>query len=379
MGNIEIETPHGRRSTSMSSAISWKRENMRLISTVALSSVAVIFMFLLMLYGTSYKEISLSINGEEQTVTTRQWKLDRLLDEQSIVIDVHDRISIPAHSKLQHGDTIQIEHTHPLALVVDGQQLVMHTTGNTVSEALEDLNIPLNPFDRTVPALEASVKAEDSVRIIRVEKAYNEVEKELPFNIVKTKDTKLAKGKEAVVSEGQEGILIETVEYTYEDGVLTYERVVDSTLAAASVDKVVAVGTKNPVTVLSASSPAVKQVTKKGLTFSVKQILTGVVLTAYDAGFQSTGKTQGHPQYGITFSGTTVEEGRTIAVDPKVIPMGWWVYIEGYGFRRAEDKGSGVKGKHIDIYFEDGDYANEFGKKRGATVYIVGPNKPQAN
>jgi uncharacterized protein YabE (DUF348 family) len=379
LGNIEINKPHERRSSSMSSARSWKHENMRLFSAVALSSIAVTFMFLLMLYGTSYKEVTLIINGEEQTVTTRQWKLERLLDEQSVVFDVHDRISLPAHSKLKHGDTIRIQHTHPLAVVVDGKQLVVHTTGNTVSAALEDLNIPLNALDKTVPALEAPIKAGDSVRIIRVEKAFKDVARELPFNVVKTKDTKLAKGKEAVVSEGQEGVLIETIEYTYEDGILANKRVMDTTLGAASVDKVVAVGTKNPVSVLSAESPEVQQVTKKGMTFSVKQILTSVVLTAYDAGFQSTGKTKEDPQYGITFSGSTVQEGRTIAVDPKVIPMGWWVYIEGYGFRRAEDKGSGVKGKHIDIYFEDGDYANQFGRKRGATVYVVGPNKPQAN
>jgi len=349
------------------------------ITVVALTAIAVIFLFLIMLYGTSYKEIKLIINGKEQMVTTRQWKLERLLEEQSIVFDVHDRISLPAHSKLEHGDIIEIEQTHPLAVIVDGQQLVAHTIGHTVSEALADLNITLSAYDKTVPELDAPVKAGDSVRIIRVEKAYGEVEKELPFNIVKTKDTKLAKGKEAVVSAGQEGILIESVEYTYEDGILALERVMNTTLASASVDEVIAVGTRNPVTVLSATSPAVQEVTKKGLTFAVKQILTGVQLTAYDAGFQSTGKTAEHPQYGITFSGTTVEEGRTIAVDPKVIPMGWWVYIEGYGFRRAEDKGSGVKGKHIDIYYEDGDYANEFGRKRGVTVYIVGPNKPQAN
>lgn len=52
---------------------------------------------------------------------------------------------------------------------------------------------------------------------------------------------------------------------------------------------------------------------------------------------------------GITATGTHVTAGRTIAVDPSVIPYGTTVYIEGYGFRVAEDCGGGVNGKHIDI------------------------------
>lgn len=379
MSNITLDKPFSRGSSSLYSLRGWNHENKRWIRMVALSTLAVTIIFLLMLYGTTYKRVTLVINGEEHTVTTRQWKLDKLLKEQSIVFDIHDRISLPAHSKLQDGDMIRIEHTHPLAIIVDGNQSVVHTTGNTVSEAINDLNIQLGMYDKTIPSLEAPVDAGDEVRIIRVEKVFKYVERELPYNIVKTKDSKLAKGKESVVSEGREGMLIETVESTFEDGVLSGERVLDTTLAAASVDKVVAVGTKSPVTVLSASSPAIQKITKKGVTFSVKQILNNVVLTAYDAGFQSTGKREGDAQYGITYSGSTVSEGRTIAVDPKVIPMGWWVYIEGYGFRRAEDKGSGVKGKHIDIYFEDGEFASKFGRKRGSTVYIVGPNKPQMN
>lgn len=41
--------------------------------------------------------------------------------------------------------------------------------------------------------------------------------------------------------------------------------------------------------------------------------------------------------------------GRTIAVDPKVIPKLSWVYIDGYGLRRAEDCGGAVKGNVIDV------------------------------
>ena len=44
-----------------------------------------------------------------------------------------------------------------------------------------------------------------------------------------------------------------------------------------------------------------------------------------------------------------IEPGKTIAVDPRVIPKLSWVYIDGYGFRRAEDCGGGVKGNHIDL------------------------------
>ena len=52
---------------------------------------------------------------------------------------------------------------------------------------------------------------------------------------------------------------------------------------------------------------------------------------------------------GITATGTVVTAGRTVAVDPSVIPYGTTMYIEGYGFRVAEDCGGAVKGNHIDM------------------------------
>lgn len=52
---------------------------------------------------------------------------------------------------------------------------------------------------------------------------------------------------------------------------------------------------------------------------------------------------------GITASGAPTKVGTTIGVDPSVIPLGTTVYMEGLGFRVAQDTGSAVGGKHIDV------------------------------
>ena len=55
---------------------------------------------------------------------------------------------------------------------------------------------------------------------------------------------------------------------------------------------------------------------------------------------------------GITYTGTTATEGRTIAVDPKVIPLGSRVVIDGQEYI-AEDIGGAIKGSRIDVFMDD--------------------------
>lgn len=71
---------------------------------------------------------------------------------------------------------------------------------------------------------------------------------------------------------------------------------------------------------------------------------------------------------GITASGTTATAGRTIAVDKKVIPLGTHVIIDGVEYV-AED--TGVKGHHIDIYFDSHSEALQFGVKKNVEVEII--------
>ena len=97
-------------------------------------------------------------------------------------------------------------------------------------------------------------------------------------------------------------------------------------------------------------------------------------ITYYTAGPESTGKTPDHPAYGITRSGTVVEEGRTIATDWDVLPPGTKVYIDGIGERIVEDTGGAIVDKCIDVYVEDLEVALQGGRHK-ADVWIVKEKK----
>ncbi|MGO5095529.1 3D domain-containing protein [Agathobaculum sp. LCP25S3_E8] len=72
-----------------------------------------------------------------------------------------------------------------------------------------------------------------------------------------------------------------------------------------------------------------------------------------------------------TASGTTPTEGRTIAVDSSVIPLGSRVYIEGYGVFIAEDTGGAIKNNKIDVFVSSHDRAYELGVQY-ANIYLLG-------
>jgi len=77
---------------------------------------------------------------------------------------------------------------------------------------------------------------------------------------------------------------------------------------------------------------------------------------------------------GHTASGTHPEKG-TIAVDPKIIPLGSKIYVPGYGWGKALDCGGGIKGRIIDIWYPSYQDCINWGSRKLAIIIVPPPGK----
>lgn len=72
-----------------------------------------------------------------------------------------------------------------------------------------------------------------------------------------------------------------------------------------------------------------------------------------------------------TSTGSIATSGHTIAVDPRVIPYGSKVMIGGTIYT-AEDRGGGVKGNHVDIFFDTHAQSRQHGKQTQEVFLVLG-------
>ena len=94
-----------------------------------------------------------------------------------------------------------------------------------------------------------------------------------------------------------------------------------------------------------------------------KRVLN-MTATAYAPGTLDNGKWKNQ-----TYAGGTVRHG-VVAVDPRVIPMGTKLWVEGYGEAVAEDQGSAIKGNRIDLAFDKRSDALDYGIQN-VKIYVL--------
>lgn len=389
MGIVKEET-HDSSSSSMTYATRWKYENLRNISVAAIVLIAITLMVLLLISIQARKQVYVVVDGQVKAIETSHTSLREMLDEEAIILRPEDKVSMALNSSLKDGDKVLIQRAVEISVSVDGQSKTRLTTKGSVKDVIHEMGVSLTKYDKVFPALATKVTDQLEIKIVRINKQIVDRIEQIPFQVIKTSDPTILKGNVKVVQNGQPGTIVHHIEKIYQDGEFVSMKEVSKVMQSNRQDKVVAVGTKveAPKPVVVASSQASKKdtslkssvtkvsqknnkVSKAGVDFTYKKILKNVSMTAYSSEEAGIGTK--------TASGTRVTEGRTIAVDPNVIPIGWWVYIEGIGIRRAEDTGGAIKGNKIDVYYDSLQNARSFGRKSGKTVYVIGPIKPELN
>lgn len=312
-----------------------------------------------LVYGWMKKDIVISDAGKNIEISTFKNTVKDVLQEKAIKIGPYDKINVSMTEKLEDGLNINIQRAKKVSIKTKDSSLFIMTTANTVEDALKEAEILISSKDRVEPALDSSLKDDMQVNVIRVEEKLESQTVPIDFTNEVRKNENLARGFVNVVKKGQQGEKEVTIKTVYEDGKEVSKQIVSEKVIKEPVNGIIEEGSK---TIL---------VTSRGQYNFTKAMK--MVATAYDATFESTGKNPGHPQYGITYSGLRVRPG-IVAVDPRVIPLGTWLYVEGYGEALAADIGGAIKGNRIDLYFDSPSDVRKYGK-RTVNVYIL--NKPR--
>ncbi|MCM3676352.1 ubiquitin-like domain-containing protein [Peribacillus simplex] len=289
-------------------------------------------------------------DGKRKEVWSTADTVDELLKDQDLSVKEQDKITPSKSTKLKANMEVAIDKAFSLKLVVGGDEKQVWSTSTTVADFLKQQGVKLNDLDRVEPELTEKVEAENTVNVVRIEKVTDVVEEPVDFAVITKKDDSLSKGKEKIVKEGKDGLVSKKYEVIKENGKEVKRELLSEKVVNKKQDKVVTVGTR---TTVAQASRGVTNVSSS----SGKEIY--VSSTAYTASCKGCS--------GVTSTGVDLKSNpgaKIIAVDPNVIPMGSKVYVEGYGYAVAADKGGAIKGNRIDVFFSSKNDAYRWGVKR---------------
>jgi resuscitation-promoting factor RpfB len=318
------------------------------------------------------RDVVLIVDGQSRNVTTFSQNVAGLLSESGIVVGNWDKLSHAPDDPLKKGMSVEVITAFPVTVLADGGQRVSMVADAAVDDVLETLGISLNEPDRVEPALGHMLKPGDKIQVIRVTRLLVTERTQIPYREIRRGNESLDRGITRVLQKGRAGVREDTVEITMENGVEVATVILHSEMIRPREDRVVEYGEN---TLLSRGG--------RNMTFNR---VFSMSATAYCGGtaefgcpIDENGRSvcTGSNNDGITATGVRALAGsgsdrapHLVAVDPKVIPLGSRLYIDGYGFAIAVDTGSSIKGNRIDLLLPTHEAARRFGR-RTLRVYLL--------
>ncbi|MBM4424617.1 MAG: DUF348 domain-containing protein [Chloroflexi bacterium] len=294
------------------------------------------------------------------TIITAARTVGEAIAEAGITLFAADGVTPPLGAPITSGLTISIERSLPITIEVDGRSLQTRTHRTTVAEVLADTGVTLVGADTTTPALDAPPPADGSpIRVARVVEQIVIETKPLPYETQHQAVADLEIDNVQIIQAGAYGTTASRVRVRYENGIEISRAAEDTWVSIAAQPRILGYGAKIVVRTLDTPDGPIEY-----------WRAIRMYATSYSAARAGTPRSA--PWYGRTRSGKTLTIGMA-AIDLRVMPLGTRLYVPGYGFATAEDTGGGVKGKWIDLGYDDWNYV---GWNQSVTVYFLTPVPP---
>lgn len=300
--------------------------------------------------------VTVVTDGEKvASFTTVQSEQDALLETAGIKLGVDDKIKMTTSGQ---NITLEIDRAFPVTIKADEHIItVMVTEGTTVGAALQKAGVSYSEKDKLSAKATAVVSADMEITLTRrATKTVTETQV-IDFDKKTEKTDKLYKGQTQVKQKGVKGEKTLTYSVVYENGEMVSRTLIDSAVTKEAQDEIILEGTKTNVVTSINTNTKVDLTGARRLTFTA---------TAY-CGTSDGGQ--------VTAMGKPACYG-TVAVDPKVIPLGTKLYIcspDGsyvYGYCVAGDTGGAIKGNRVDLFLGSESECRAFGR-RTMYVYIL--------
>lgn len=289
------------------------------------------------------KETVIDLDGKIISTTTRAVTIRALLAEQGIAYTAKDLVIPAPGSLLQPEAKVEIKRCVPIRLAVDGRIIEMEHHTLERDGLAKKAGITLDPLDEIRGNFDKNV-VPLQLTVVRIKKEVLEQEEVVPFNRQYTLDANLKEGQSKVVQEGASGLAQVKYLVHYENGEEKNRQVLEKKVIAEPQEEITAWGTRGTIKISSRSMQSPRRMLQ-------------MEATAYT----HTGN--------VTFTGVYPRIG-TIAVDPKVIPLGTRLWIEGYGYGIAQDTGGLIKGNIIDLFMDTEAECFRWGRRQ-VKVYIL--------
>ena len=297
-------------------------------------------------------------DGAEFSLLTSAETIGEALQEAGIALQSHDDIDTPLSARLDSPVTVRISRAMPVTVLVDGREIQARAQATTVGALLDELALPLGALDFTRPALDAEVRADMQIAILRVHEEEIVEREEIPPGEPEYRpDSNTALDRRTVLRGAQPGIRETVTRVRYENGVEVSRETGEPQLVQEAQHEIIGYGT-NAKTIGTIQTPAGPR--------EYWRVLC-MYATSYHPGSNS-GNT-------LTATGATLRTG-IVASRPYLIPYGSQVFVPGYGIGLMADTGRGPLSSEywIDLGFSDADYTRDWHDY--VKVYLLTPAKP---